>query len=105
MLLAVAVDRDSYGGREKNKEHSTDVEKVDTETLDYFGQLCPPRSHINSLYLFGIVVTSKRQRRCDMKMSNSSRCVASKDVQPLTDSQESEFTANTTDHFILLCRE
>ena len=30
-----------------------------------------------------------------MKMNNSSRCVASKDVQPLTDSQESEFTANT----------
>ena len=36
VLHAAAVDRDEHGGHEEKDEHATNVENVDTETLNFF---------------------------------------------------------------------
>ena len=42
VLHAAAVDRDEHGDREEKDEHATNVEKVDTETLNYLWKTPEP---------------------------------------------------------------
>ena len=42
VLHAATVDRDEHGGREEKDEHATNVEKSDTETLNYFWTTLDP---------------------------------------------------------------